>query len=175
VTLTDNGVTLGTATVQSTGTFRASVTLPNQGTNSIVASVSDSLGVTGTSGYTRQHRADSGDRSAPVPGNTSAQTVSGSVASGGAAVVTGQTVTLTDNGNALGTATVQSNGTFLTSVTLPSKANNAILASVSDSYENTNNTYLAATGSGQISITAQQSVGTTNDLDFTAGLTDQNL
>jgi hypothetical protein len=112
---------------------------------------------------------------APVPGDTAAQTVSGSVASGGTAVVAGQTVTLTDNGNALGTATVQSNGAFSTSVTLPNQSTNAILASVTDSYGNTNNTYLATTGSGQIAITAQGSNGTANDLDFTGGITDQNL
>lgn len=44
----------------------------------------------------------------------------------------GRTVTLTDNGSALGTATVQSNGSFSTSVTLPNQANNESLASVSD-------------------------------------------
>jgi hypothetical protein len=92
---------------------------------------------------------------------------------GGAAAVVGQIVTLTDNGNALGTAAVQSNGTFSTSVTLPGQSTNAIRASVTDSYGNTNNTYLATTGSGQITIAAQ--AGTTNELDFTGGLTDQNL
>ena len=49
VTLTDNGTTLGTATVQVDGTFSASMTLPNNGTNSIVATVTDSFGNTGTS------------------------------------------------------------------------------------------------------------------------------
>jgi hypothetical protein len=112
--------------------------------------------------------------SAP-PGNTTAQTVSGSVASGGTAAVVGQTVTLTDNGDALGTATVQSNGNFSTSVTLPNQSSNAILASVTDSFGNTNNTYLATTGSGQIAIAAQGSADTANDLDFTGGITDQNL
>jgi hypothetical protein len=37
------------------------------------------------------------------------------------------------------------------------------------------NTYLATTDSGQLAITAQGSAGTTNDLDFTGGITDQNL
>ena len=46
---------------------------------------------------------------------------------------------------------------------------------MSDSYGNTNNSYLATTGSGQISITAAQGGGTANDLDFTGALTDQNL
>lgn len=111
--------------------------------------------------------------SAPVPSNTGVQTVSGTVATGGAAAVVGQIVTLTDNGNAIGTAVVQSNGAFSTSVKLPGQANNAILASVTDSYGNTNNTYLATTGSGQITIAAQ--AGKTNDLDFTGGITDHNL
>jgi hypothetical protein len=145
----------------------------------VQASVTDSLGLTGSSAAI----VDTLDSiapsltigSAPLPGVTSAQTVSGSVASGGTATVAGRTVTLTDNGSALGTAAVQSNGSFSTSMTLPSQANNAILESVSDSYGNTNNSYLATTGSGQISITAQQGVGTANDLDFTGALTDQNL
>ena len=49
VTLTDNGTTLGTATVAADGTFTASVTLPTEGANSIVATVTDSLGNTGSS------------------------------------------------------------------------------------------------------------------------------
>jgi uncharacterized repeat protein (TIGR03803 family) len=180
VTLTDNGTTLGTTTVAANGTFSASVTLPNQGSNSIVASVTDSLGLTGISAAlvdTLDSIAPSlAISSAPIPGITTAQTVAGSVVSGGAATVAGRTVTLTDNGSALATATVQSNGTFSTSATLPSQANNAILASVSDSFGNTNNTYLATNGSGQISITAQQgTTGTANDLDFTGSLSDQNL
>jgi hypothetical protein len=177
VTLTDNGTALGTATVQSNGSFSRSVTLPNQGANVLVASVTDGLGLTGSSAAV----VDTLDNiaptlaitNAPVLGNTGAQTVSGTVASGGTAAVVGQIVTLTDNGNALGLAAVQSNGTFSTSVTPPGQSNNAILASVTDSYGNTNNTYLATTGSGQIAIAAQ--AGKTNGLDFTGGITDQNL
>jgi uncharacterized repeat protein (TIGR03803 family) len=179
VTLKDNGTTIGTAIVQSNGSFSVTVTLPNQGTNAIVASVTDSLGSTGTSAAV----VDTLDNIAPtvtitsaaVPGIAGAQTISGSVVSGGTATVTGQTVTLTDNGSLLGTANVQSNGSFSTSVILPDQCNNAIFASVTDSYGNTNNTYLATTGAGQIAINAQQGTGTTNDLDFTGGLTDQNL
>jgi uncharacterized repeat protein (TIGR03803 family) len=179
VILTDNGKTLGSATVQANGSFSATVTLPNQGANSIVATVADSLGLIGSSAAV----VDTLDNiapilaisNAPLPGNTAAQTVSGTVTSGGTAAVVGQAVTLTDNGTALGTATVQSNGSFSTSVTLPNQSTNAILASVTDSYGNTNNTYLATKGSGQIAITAQASTGTANDLDFTGGLTDQNL
>ncbi len=141
VTLTDNGTTLGTATVQSNGSFTASVTLPHQGANSIVAVVTDSFGNTGSSAAV----VDTLDSIAPTvtitsaaeAGNVAAQTISGTVASGGAAVVVGQTVTLTDNGTILGTATVQSNGSFTASVTLPNQGANAIVAVVTDSYGNT--------------------------------------
>ncbi len=52
VTFTDNGVALTPAsavTVQADGTFSANVTLPYQGANDILASVTDSLGNVGTS------------------------------------------------------------------------------------------------------------------------------
>jgi hypothetical protein len=179
VTLTDNGTTLGTATLQADGTFTATVTLLNEGDNAIIATVTDGHGNTGTSAAVVDVLDDIAPSlvvsSAPVPGNTTAQTVAGSVASGGAAAVVGQAVTLTDNGDALGTATVQADGSFSTSVTLPNQSTNAILASVTDSLGNTNNTYLATTGSGQIAIAPQASAGTANDLEFTGGITDENL
>ena len=49
VTLKDNNTVLATATVQADGTFSANVTLPNQGPDSIVATVTDSYGNLGTS------------------------------------------------------------------------------------------------------------------------------
>jgi hypothetical protein len=49
LTLTDNGVTLGTTQVASNGSFTTTVTLPNQGSNSIIASLTDSFGNTGSS------------------------------------------------------------------------------------------------------------------------------
>jgi hypothetical protein len=89
VTLTDNGMTLGTATVQSNGTFSASITLQDEGENSIVATVTDSLNLTGSSATVVDTLDDIAPAmtisSAPVPGNTSTQTVSGSVVSGGTA------------------------------------------------------------------------------------------
>ncbi|MGY3597188.1 Ca2+-binding RTX toxin-like protein [Bradyrhizobium sp. USDA 4341] len=112
---------------------------------------------------------------APEPAISSAQTFSGSVVSGGTASVAGRVVTLSDNGTAIGTAPVQSNGSFSTSVTLPSATNSEIVASVSDSYGNTNQTYLAGPGSGQFAITPQDVPGSTNALDFTGSMTDQNL
>src|SRR5581483_7899178 len=125
VTLTDNGTALGTATVQSNGTFSANVTLSNQGSNSIVAAVTDSFGNTGTSAAV----VDTLDNvpptvtiaSAAEAGNIASQTITGTVTSGGAATVVGQTVTLTDNGATLGTATVQADGTFSANVTLPNQ------------------------------------------------------
>ncbi len=141
VTLTDNGATLGTATVHSDGTFSASVTLPSQGTNSIVATVTDSEGNVGSSVPV----IDTLDAIAPTvaitspaeASNVAAQTIAGTAASGGTAAVIGRTVILTDNGAALGTAIVQSDGTFAASVTLPNQGANSIVASVTDSYGNT--------------------------------------
>jgi hypothetical protein len=178
VTLTDNGTKLGTATVQDDGSFSVNVTLPNQGANSIVASVTDSSGNAGSSSaiVTLDSVAPTVTiSSTEEASNVANQTITGSIISGGAAVVVGQTVTLTDNGTTLGATTVQSDGTFSSTVTLPDQGSNALLASVTDSFGNTNNTYLATTGSGQIAIAAQGGAGTTNDLDFTGGITDQNL
>jgi len=140
VTLTDNGTAIGTATVQSDGTFSAAVTLPNQGPNSIVAMVTDSYGNTGTSAAV----ADTLDNIPPTVTVTSAaeassnanQTIAGVVATGGAATVIGQTVTLTDNGTTLATTVVQADGGFSTSITLPNQGNNSIVATVTDSYGN---------------------------------------
>ena len=141
VTLTDNGTTLGTATVQSDGSFLAALTLPNQGTNSIVATVTDSYGNTGTSAAV----VDTLDNIAPMvmltsaseASNVASQTITGTVVSGGTADVVGQTVTLMDNGTALGTATVQSDGSFSANLTLPNQGNNSIVATVTDSFGNT--------------------------------------
>ncbi|WP_027573953.1 S-layer family protein [Bradyrhizobium sp. WSM1743] len=141
VTLTDNGITIGTATVQANGSFSANVTLPNQGTNSIVATVTDSYGNTGSSAAV----VDTLDNipptvtitSAAEASNIAAQTITGTVVSGGAAAVVGQTVTVTDNGVTLGTAMVQSDGTFSLNATLPNQGANSIVATVADSYGNT--------------------------------------
>ncbi|WP_316233882.1 hypothetical protein, partial [Bradyrhizobium sp. SZCCHNR2020] len=65
------------------------------------------------------------------------QTITGTVSSGGAAAVVGQTVTLTDNGTTIGTAVVQADGSFSASVTLTNQGTNAIVATVTDSYGNT--------------------------------------
>jgi hypothetical protein len=141
VTLTDNGTTIGTATVQANGSFSAAVTLPNQGSNSIVATVTDSYGNTGSSTAV----VDTLDNIAPTvtitsaaeAGTNASQTITGMVTSGGVATIVGQTVTLTDNGTTLGTATVQANGSFSAAVTLANQGSNSIVATVTDSYGNT--------------------------------------
>src|SRR6202034_4269027 len=83
VTLTDNGVALGSGTVQSNGSFSVSVTLPDQRANSIVATVSDSVGTTVSSAAV----VDTLDPIAPTVAITSAleasnvavQTITGAV------------------------------------------------------------------------------------------------
>ncbi|WP_315719821.1 MULTISPECIES: calcium-binding protein [unclassified Bradyrhizobium] len=140
LTLTDNGVSLGTTTVQADGTFSLTVTLPNQGANALVVSVTDSFGNTGASAAV----VDTLDTIAPSvainglaeTSNIASQTVTGTVGLSGAAAVIGQTVTVTDNGAVLGTTTVQADGTFALTVTLPNQGANALVASVADSYGN---------------------------------------
>ena len=63
--------------------------------------------------------------------------ITGTVASGGAAAVIGQTVTLTDNGTVVATAKVQADGTFSASITLPKQGANSIVATATDSSGNT--------------------------------------
>jgi hypothetical protein len=124
----------------SKGAFSANVTLPNQGSNSIVATVTDGFDNTGTSTAV----VDTLDNVPPTVAITSAaeasnvatQTITGTVTSGGTATVIGQTVTLTDNGTTIGTAVVQANGTFSASMTLPNQGSNAIVATVTDSFGN---------------------------------------
>ncbi|BAM91984.1 putative calcium binding hemolysin protein [Bradyrhizobium oligotrophicum S58] len=140
VTLTDNGVPLGTATVQADGSFAATVTLPNQGSNAIVASVTDSFGSTGSSASVVDFLYSLAPTVAITGvshnGYGATQTIAGTVVSGGAATVVGRSVTLTDNGVTVGTATVQANGTFSASVALQRLSGNAIVATVADSYGN---------------------------------------
>lgn len=140
VTLTDNGVTIGTATVQSDGTFSASITLQSQGENSIAASVVDSYGNTGASAAVVDTLDDVAPTvtiaTSPETSGAAARTIAGTVVSGGAAAVVGQTVTLTDNGSAIAMTTVQADGSFSASVTLPNQGTNSIVATVSDSFGN---------------------------------------
>ena len=138
VTLTDNGVALGTAQVDGNGNWSTQVTLPNQGQNAIVATDTDIAGNVGTSSSV----VDTLDSIVPsvsltsTGGTTNAavQTISGSSSTpgAGATYVAGTTVTLTDNGVALGTAQVDGNGNWSTQVTLPNQGQNAIVATDTD-------------------------------------------
>ncbi len=138
VTLTDNGSTtaLGTATVQANGTWSTTVTLA-QGANSIVAKDTDLAGNAGQSSavvYTLDTQAPSvAITSAGGQTNNPSQTISGTVTETLESEVAGTTVTLTDNGSttALGTATVQANGTWSTTVTL-AQGPNSIVAKDTD-------------------------------------------
>ncbi len=133
VDLYDNGssTALGTATVQSNGSWSTTVTLA-AGANSIVAKDTDLAGNSGSSAavvYTL-------DTTAPAvaitgtggPTNQASQLISGTVTETNEALVSGTTVDLYDNGSstALGTATVQSNGSWSTTVTLAAGANSIV-------------------------------------------------
>ena len=133
VDLYDNGsgTALGTATVQSDGSWSTTVTLA-AGANSIVAKDTDVAGNTGSSAavsYTL-------DTTAPAVAITStggvtnqaSQLISGTVTETNETLVSGTTVDLYDNGSgtALGTATVQSDGSWSTTVTLAAGANSIV-------------------------------------------------
>ena len=140
VSLTDNGTLLATTIVQSDGSFSVDVALPNQGHNSLVASVSDSYGNAGASAAL----VDTLDSIAPSISLTSSafiganatQLITGHVTPGGAAAVVGQTVTISDNGVFLASTYVQADGSFSASVSLAHEGQNVITASVADSYGN---------------------------------------
>lgn len=235
VTLTDNGTVIGTAVSGTYGFFNATVTL-FEGTNSIVASVDDDAGNTVASEpvvYTLDDVEPTVTiTSAAETSGVAAQTITGSVVSGGAAAVVGQSVTLMDNGAKLAVATVQADGTFSAALTLPYQGTNTIVASVTDSFGNSgsatvvdtlasgspptftwtgtanasmqgssyganifvfgsgaesatggttsnggngDNTYQVSSSTGQATINANASAGSINTLEFTGGITSENL
>ncbi len=138
VYLYDNGSTtpIATATVGSGGNWTTSVTLLGDGAHSIVAKDTDVAGSTGISSslsFTIDTTAPAvaiGTLGGPV--NQAAQTISGTGEAG-------TTVTLFDNGSttALGTAIVQNNGNWSTSVTLSGDGNHSIVAKDTDVAGNT--------------------------------------
>src|SRR5205085_11304018 len=83
----------------------------NQGANSLVATVTDSLGLTGSSAPVVDMLDDVAPTvtiaSAAEASNVATQTITGTVVSGGTAVVVGRTVSSEENGVAIGTAIVQ--------------------------------------------------------------------
>ena len=147
VTLFDtiNGVTsqIGTATVGTNGTWSTSVTLAGDGAHSIVAKDTDAAGNTGSSNPVVLTL----DTVAPTvtigtaahTSNVAAQTISGTVTSTEAAP--GATVTLFDTINGvtsqIGTATVGTNGSWSTSVTLSGDGAHSIVAKDTDAAGNT--------------------------------------
>ncbi|HLG85041.1 MAG TPA: Ig-like domain-containing protein [Bradyrhizobium sp.] len=137
VTLYDNGTQVGTATVGGDGSWSSSVSL-SEGSNSIVAKDTDAAGNTGASSavvFTL-------DTVPPVvtisttgaTTNKATQTIAGHVTSTEA--TPGATVTLYDNGTQVGTATVGSDGSWSSSVSL-SEGSNSIVAKDTDAAGNT--------------------------------------
>ncbi|MCK1647091.1 FecR family protein, partial [Bradyrhizobium sp. 154] len=138
VTLYDtyNGVTtqIGTVTVGSGGVWSTAVTLAGDGDHSIVAldasaNVSTSVPVVFTLDMTAPAVAIT---SAGGPVNQASQTITGTVGVADA----GATVTILDGTTAIGTAIVQSNGSWSTTVTL-NNGQNSLTARVSDAAGNT--------------------------------------
>ena len=120
VTLLDNGDVIGTATVGSGGLWTTNVTLSGDGIHNIVAQDTDAAGNIGNStpiAFTLDTVAPTVKISTTgATTNQAQQTISGSVTTTEATA--GGTVTLFDNGNAIGTASVGSGGAWTTAVTL---------------------------------------------------------
>ena len=134
VYLSDNGSAVGSATVQADGTWSASVTLV-EGGNAIAATETDLAGNAGASN-TVNYTLDTATPTVVIGNaggqtNVAGQTISGSVSESAESEVVGTTVYLSDNGSAVGSATVQADGTWSASVTLV-EGGNAIAATETD-------------------------------------------
>jgi hypothetical protein len=138
VTLLDNGDVIGTATVGNGGLWTTNVTLSGDGTHNVVAQDIDAAGNLGNSApvtFTLDTLAPSvAISTASSTTNQSHQTISGSVTTTEAAA--GSTVTLFDNGNAIGTANVGSGGLWTTSVTLSGDGVHNVTAQDTDAVGN---------------------------------------
>jgi large repetitive protein len=165
VTLYDNGTQVGTATVGSGGSWTTSITLSGDGNHSIVAADTDAAGNTGSStpvGFTLDTVPPTVTiATGGATTNQASQTISGSVTAGEAAV--GNTVLLYDNGSQIGTATVGSDGSWSTSVTLAGGAN-SIVAKDTDAAGNTgsSNPVVFTLESGGLAVSISTSGGLTN-------------
>ena len=137
VTVYDGTTVLGTATVASDGSWSTAVTLTGDGAHTLVATDTDAAGNTGSSSgvsYTL-------DTAAPTVAitatggltNQPGQTVSGTVDSADA----GTTVTVYDGTTVLGTATVASDGSWSTAVTLTGDGAHTLVATDTDAAGNT--------------------------------------
>ena len=141
VTLSDNGTTLATTTVQPDGTFFANVTLPIKGSNAIIASVTDAEGNPGRSAALLYDFNDVPPtvtiKSHAETSISAGQTITGVVTPGGAAGLGGDAVViLTDNGTTVGTAIVAPDGTFSVAVSLLNSGANSIVATAIDGFGN---------------------------------------
>ena len=150
VSLYDNGsaVALGTATLDGAGNWSTTVTLAAEGSNSLVAQATDAAGNTGSSAAVT----DVLDTTAPVVLITTAgvltnqpsQLVSGTASD----LHLCATVSLYDNGSgtALGTAAVQADGTWSTTVTLATavQGTHSIVARDTDLVGNTGSSTAAS-------------------------------
>ena len=144
ITLSDNGKAIGTATVGQDGKWSTTVTL-GESTNAIVASITDQAGNSGSASvsYTldTQPPVVTIDQTGSIT-NQNQQVISGTLTAGDAPI--GSTITLSDNGTAVGTATVGSNGKWSTTVTL-TKGTNNIVASITDAAGNSGSASLVDT------------------------------
>ena len=185
VTLLDNGAALSTASpvvTDAQGRFSATVTLPYQGSNSLVARSQDSAGTAAQSAAV----VDTLDSVAPtltlsasaaaVPGTNPAlvpfgtEAVTGRLVSGGAASVAGQVVTLSVGGIALATTApvvTDANGAFTATLTLPDPGPVNLVASSTDSYGNAGASAPVTVASH---INAQLFGVVTNNVNTPAGL-----
>ncbi len=133
----DGSASTTTATANASGVYSFTPTGLSDGSHTIVASETDLAGNTGSVPLTFTL-----DTTAPVVAITSSGGTVAAISQTIAGTVTdahpGSTVTLYDNGSttALGTATVQSNGTWSTTVTLAS-GQNSIVANDTDLAGNT--------------------------------------
>jgi hypothetical protein len=142
VTLLDtvNGVTsqLGTATVGPDGKWTTAVTLSGDGAHSIVAEDTDAAGNIGSSSavvFTLDTIAPTVTiGTAGATTNQATHIISGGVTAGEASI--GTTVTLLDNGDAIGSATVGDDGTWSTSLTLSGDGAHSIVAEETDTVGN---------------------------------------
>ena len=187
VTLYDNGTQIGTATVETDGTWSTNVTLVRDGSHSLIAKDTDSAGNVGVSSAVTFTL----DTVAPTVVMVSAggltnqpiQTVTGKVTAASGESPVGATVTLYDNGNRVGTAAVGVNGSWSASITLGEGANNLIAKNI-DAVGNTGTSMalgytlntvppiVAITSTGGVTNQSTQTIsGTVSTTESAAGAT----
>ena len=164
VTILDNGTQIATATAGADGAWSTSVTLTGDGSHSLTAKDTDAAGNTGTSAAVA-YTLDTVPPTVTITSaggltNQATQTITGMVTAGEAAI--GSTVTLFDNGTQIGTAVVDSNGSWSANVTLSSGAN-SLLATDTDAAGN------SGTSNAVAYIVSTQAAPTIADAVVTTG------